>query len=125
MHRHRMLLGANLGSLCVALALAVVLASSHGAQGAAIAAVAADATLATLLTVMLVRRDGPPLPLSALAVTLAAGGGGYAAGRLVGSSAVLQTVVACLVFVGVLFLLRRFPPELRELLTSRRAARPA
>jgi O-antigen/teichoic acid export membrane protein len=125
MHRQRVLLGANLGSLCVALALAVVLASSHGAQGAAIAAVAADATLATLLTVMLVRRDGPPLPLSALAVTLVAGGGGYAAGRLVGAGAILQTVVGCLVFVGVLFLLRRFPPELRELLTSRRAARPA
>ncbi|MEA2151001.1 MAG: hypothetical protein QOD69_2831, partial [Solirubrobacteraceae bacterium] len=78
MHRHRELLVVNSASLVLALALA----ATHGADGAAVAAAAADLALAASLSLMLRRRGGPPLPLSAIAVTLVAGASGYAAGRI-------------------------------------------
>ncbi len=123
MHRHRELLIANGASLLLATALALALAPSLGAVGAAIAAVAADFVLAGTLTAMLLRRGGPPLPLAAVVVTLGAGICGYGAGWLVGIHPVADAVAGCIVFLAVLGLLRRFPPELRELLTSRRTTR--
>jgi O-antigen/teichoic acid export membrane protein len=123
MHRHREVLVACILALVVAAVLALALAPSHGAVGAAIAADTADFGLAATLTVMLVRGGGPPLPLSAIAVTLGAGACGYAAGRLAGIHPLLDAVVGCTVFLAILALLRRFPPELREVLTSRRPSR--
>jgi O-antigen/teichoic acid export membrane protein len=120
MHRHRDVLVACSISLVLAAVLALVLAPAHGAVGAAIAADVADFTLAVTLTVMLLRRGGPPLPLSAIAVTAVAGLCGYGAGRLVGIHPLVEAVIGCLVFLCVLAVLRRFPPELRELLTTRR-----
>jgi O-antigen/teichoic acid export membrane protein len=123
MHRHREVLLACVLSLLVAAVLALALAPSHGAVGAAIAADTADLGLAATLTVMLLRREGPPLPLSAIPVTLGAGLCGYGAGRLAGIHPIVEAVVGCVVFLVVLALLRRFPPELREVLTSRRPSR--
>ena len=123
MRRHRELLVANSVALLLAAVLALALAPSLGAVGAAIAAVTADFVLAGTTTVMLLRRGGPPLPLSAVPVTLAAALCGYGAAWLVGIHPVVDAVVGCIVFLAVLVLLRRFPPELRELLTSRRTAR--
>jgi O-antigen/teichoic acid export membrane protein len=123
MHRHLEVLIACCVSLALAALLALLLAPAHGAIGAAIAADAADFTLAATLTIMLARRNGPPLPWSALAVTAIAGLCGYGAGRLVGIHPLVEAVTGCLVFLLVLVLMRRFPPELRELLTSGRVAR--
>jgi O-antigen/teichoic acid export membrane protein len=120
MRRNRELLIANLASLFVAVGLAFALAPSHGATGAAIAGVCADISLAATCTVMLMRRGGPPLPLSAVAVTLVAGLCAYGAGRLVGIHPVVSAAAGSIVFLAVLVLLRRFPPELREVIESRR-----
>jgi O-antigen/teichoic acid export membrane protein len=122
MRRHRELLLANSVSLLLAAALAFALAPSHGAKGAAIAAVTADCVLALSLSVMLRRAGGPPLPLSAPPVALVAGLCGYGAGTLLGIHPLGEAVAGCFVFLVVLVLLRRFPPELRELLTTRRKA---
>jgi hypothetical protein len=89
--------------------------------GAAIAAVVADFTLAAVNAVMLVRRGGPPLPLGIVPVALAAGACGWAAGSAVGVHPLLEAAVGGAVFLGVLALLRRFPPEVAELLSRSRA----
>jgi len=123
MRRHRAILVVNSGSLVVAVGLALALAPAHGAAGAAIAGVSADFTLAGATILMLRRRGGPPLPLSAVPVTIAAGGCGYAAGWLVGVHPLVEAVVGAIAFLAVLILLRRFPPELRELLLSRHRPR--
>lgn len=119
--RHKETLIANLASLVVALGLALVLAPRYGAVGAAIAAVVADFTLAGVNAAMLVRKGGPPLPLSVVPVALAAAACGWAAGTAVGVHPLVQTGVGAVVFLGVLALLRRFPPEVRELLHRPRA----
>ncbi len=125
MHRHRELLIANSASLVLAVVLALLLAPSHGASGAAIAAVSADLVLAGTLSTMLLRRGGPPLPLSALLVAVGAALCGYGAGRLVGIHPLVEAVIGCLVFLLVLVLLRRMPPELREVLKGRGASAAA
>lgn len=122
MRRHRELLLANSVSLALAAALAFALVPSQGAIGAAIGAVTADFALAAMTTAMLLRRGGPALPTSALAITAVAGLCGYAAGRALGAHPLIDALVGCLVFSAVLALLRRFPPELRELLTSSRSS---
>ena len=123
MRRYRELLGACCGSLLLASALALALAPSQGADGAAVAAVSGEVVLAAALTLLLGRRGGPPLPISAVAVGLAAGGLGYAVGSHAGAHPVVEAVIGCLVFLLVLRVLRRFPPELREVLDLRRGAR--
>jgi O-antigen/teichoic acid export membrane protein len=119
--RLRGILAANCLSLLLAACLALLLVPQHGAQGGAIAAVVADVALASANAVLLMRRGGPPLPLSALAVTAAAALVGYAAGRLAGVHPLVETAVAAIAFLVVLGLLRRFPPELRDLLRGRSA----
>ncbi len=121
MRRYRELLIATSSTLVLTAVLALVLAPAHGADGAAVAAVTGDFVLAAALTVALTRGGGPPLPLSALAVTLVAGAAGYAAGRLVGVHPLLDAVAGCGVFLVVLRLAGRFPSELREVLDMRRA----
>lgn len=120
LHRHRETLYANLGSLAVVLGLALALAPSLGAQGAAIAAVAADFVLAIAYTVMLVRGDGPALPFAAVAVALGCGGLAYLAGSAVGVHPLVEGAVGMTAFLALLLALRRFPPEVIELLRSRR-----
>ena len=121
LHRHRETLFANLASLVVVVALALALVPSHGAQGGAIAAVLADFTLAVANTLLLMRNGGPRLPLLAVPVALAAGGLGYLAGSLVGVHPLVEATVAVATFLAVLLATRRFPPEVLELLRSRRA----
>jgi len=119
MRRHRETLLANCVSLVLAVVLALALVPAHGARGAAVAAIVADFALAATNTAMLIRRGGPRLPLSALAVTLVAGLGGYAAGRLVGVHPLVEAGVGAAAFLLVLVALRRLPPELRDLLRRR------
>jgi O-antigen/teichoic acid export membrane protein len=125
MRRHVEALAANLGSLVVVGALALVLVPSMGAQGGAIAAVLADFGLAIACTSLLVRNGGPALPWAAMPVGLAAGGVGYGAGSLVGVHPLVEAAVGVAVFLAMLVVLRRFPPEVLELLRTKRDGRDA
>lgn len=116
MHRNRETLVANCVSLVLVVALAFALVPAHGAHGAAVAAIVADLALAATNTAMLVRRGGPRLPFSAVPITLLAGAAGYAGGRLAGIHPLVEIVVGATVFLSVLFVTRRFPPELRDVL---------
>ena len=119
LHRHRAVLVANLASLVVAAGLVFALVSELGAEGAALAAVVADFTLAVTATWLLIRGGGPPLALSVLPVAAAAGLCGFAVGSVTGAHPLLEAVVGCAVFVGVLAALGRVPPEAREVLRRR------
>lgn len=124
LRRNRETVIANVSSLIVVVALGLVLIPIRGAQGAAIAAVLADFTLAVVNTVYLVRRGGPLLPFRSVPIIVGAGAAGYGAGLLVGIHPLVQTAVGIAVFLGLLLLLGRFPPEVREVLRWRRATLP-
>lgn len=119
MRRHREVLIANCVPLALAVVLVLVLVPEIGARGAAVAAVVADVALAAASTLMLMRRDGPPLPLSSLLVAGVAFGLGYGAGWIVDVQPMLDATVGCVVYLAVLAAFRRFPPELGELLRRR------
>lgn len=121
MHRHRETLFANCLSLAVVLALAFVLIPPFAADGAAGAAVVAELTLAVSSTLLLVRHGGPELPYSSLAVAVLAAGCGYAAGSIAEFHPVADSAIAAAVFVAVLALLGRFPPEVRDTLRGLRS----
>lgn len=125
LRRHRETLVSNIASLVVVMVLALALVPPLGAVGGALAAVTADFTLAIVNTALLVRRGGPGLPFGAVPVALAAGAAGYGAGSLVGIHPLVQATVGVLVYLGVLLMLRRFPPEVREVLRRRLPAQPA
>lgn len=123
MRRHRETLAANLGSLVVIVVLALALVPRHGAIGGAIAAVVADFALAIGNSALLMRRDGPRLPLVAVPVVFAAAALGYLVSSMLGLHPLVETAVAVVVFLGALLALRRFPPEVLELLRSRPRAK--
>lgn len=116
LRRNRAILAANCLSLVLAVGLAFALAPQYGARGAAVAAVVADIALAVANTILLMRASGPPLPLSAIAVTAVAALTGYVAGTLVGVHSLVETAVGATAFLAVLALARRFPPEVRDVL---------
>ncbi len=125
LRRHRATLVANLVSLVVAVVLALALVPPMGAEGGAIAVILGDTMLAALNIWFLVRRGGPSLALGIVPLALAAGAVSYVAGLLVGIHPVVQTAVGVAVFLGVIRVLGRFPPEVRELLQRRGAAQRA
>jgi O-antigen/teichoic acid export membrane protein len=116
MRRHRETLIANCASLLVVVILALALTPEWGARGAAIAAVIADFTLAGANAVFLVRQGGPRLPLTSLGVALLAGLCGYVVGTFVGIHPLIEAAAGGAIFLAVLALLGRFPPEVREVL---------
>jgi O-antigen/teichoic acid export membrane protein len=117
--RFRAAVIANCVPLVLVAVLALLLAEPYGAQGAAIAATAADFALALTTSVLLVRKGGPTLPLSVLPVALLAAACGLGAGLLVGVHPLVDAFVGAIVYLAVLALLRRFPPEVGELLRRR------
>lgn len=121
LRRHRAILFANLGSMAVVVILALILAPAIGAQGGAIAGVAADFTLCIANTALLVRNGGPRLPLAAVPVAIGAGGLAYIGGSLAGLHPLAEAAIGVALYLALLLALRRFPPEVRELLRRRRA----
>ncbi len=115
LRRHRETLIANCVSLVLAIVLALALVPAYGARGAAVAAITADFALAITNTALLIRGGGPRLPLSVLPVALAAALAGWGVGSAAGVHPLVETTVGALVFVLVLVLARRVPPELRDL----------
>jgi hypothetical protein len=104
--------------------LTLALAPSLGARGAAVAALVAELGLAISQAIML-RRTSPGVTLraSTVAIVLATGVAATALGIALPIHPLIAVFVASVVYFGLLKLLGRFPPEVRELLSSRVAAR--
>ena len=122
LRRHRELVVCNTVALGVALALTLALAPSFGADGAAGAALAGEAGLAATSTWLLVRRDGPRLPLGAVPGMLLLAAAALGLGLLAGVHPIVQATVGVAVFLVGLVVTGRFPPEVREIL-QRKATR--
>ena len=121
LRRNRDLMVANAIALGLIIVLCLVLVPPLQAQGAAIAAVTAESVLAATLALMLVRAAPQlRLPLSVLPVSLAGAVAAVGAARLIGGGDVLAVAVGAPVFVAVVGLLGRFPPEVSHALRTRR-----
>jgi O-antigen/teichoic acid export membrane protein len=115
--RHRPVLAANLMALATSATITAALSPSLGARGGAVAALAGESGLA-LVSALLLARSLPSarLPLGTIAVAALAGGAAVAAGVLLPIHPVAGVVVASCVFLLVLAVCQRLPPELGELL---------
>jgi O-antigen/teichoic acid export membrane protein len=119
LHRHRVMVFANLASLAVTAAVVSVLAASNGAEGAALGTLAGESVLGLgyLWAVTRERRDfGPPLVWTLQVAAIA--GAALAAGTLAGLGPVADTAIGLLVFVALTFALRAVPPDLLVLLPA-------
>jgi O-antigen/teichoic acid export membrane protein len=117
LRRYREVLYANLLALAISAVLTLSLAPSHGARGAALAGLIAEVGLA-LAQAMLLKRAAPGVRMSlvsVLAIALAAGAGA-AVGLALPVHPVIGAAIAVVVYATILKLLRRFPPEVREVL---------
>ena len=121
LRRNRELLIANIAALVASVAGTLALVPVLQARGAAIAAVGAELALAATTAWLLVRADRTlRLPLSILPVALVASAAGVGAGLAVGVHAVVEVIVASIVFVAVVAAFGRFPPEVRDALPAGR-----
>lgn len=120
LRQHRWILAANAAALTASAGAAALLVPRSGATGAAVAVLIAEATLATLCLTALVRvRPATLLAVRRAPAVIAAGA---VAGSVVFVPAIpvlLDAAVAAIVFVILLRLLRRFPPEAAEILGAR------
>jgi O-antigen/teichoic acid export membrane protein len=115
--RYREVLLANLLALAISSILTLSLAPSHGARGAALAALIAEIGLAISQAVMLKRASpGVVMRPSALLAVAVSGGAAVAVGLTLPVHPVIGAAVAVLVYLALLKLLRRLPPELGEVL---------
>lgn len=122
LRRHMLLLWVNVGALVINIALTLTLVPLEAARGAAIAAVLAESSLAAALLVKLAREPGLSVPVRALGVTLLAGLAGASPLLIPGLEPLLRTALGLLIYVGMIILLGRMPPELAHVLHHRNAA---
>jgi O-antigen/teichoic acid export membrane protein len=126
LNRRRELVLANVLGLVAALSLSLVLIPALAAKGAAVATVGAEATLMLVTATALVRTTpGLRLPLGVLPVAALAAALGGAAGLLVGVHPIVETIVASGVYLAVVALCGRFPPELGHLLKGAKSGASA
>jgi O-antigen/teichoic acid export membrane protein len=124
LRRYRWVLLSNLLALLIAASLTLALAPSLGARGAALAALVAECGLALSQAVMLRRAASRvSLPLRTVALALGAGAAAALAGLALPLHPLIGVFVASVVYFAILALLGRLPPEIREVLSARRAAR--
>jgi O-antigen/teichoic acid export membrane protein len=126
LRRYREVLFANLLALAISAILTLSLAPSDGARGAALAGLIAEVGLA-LSQAVLLKRAAPGVRMSAgsvVAVAIAAGAGA-AVGLALPVHPVLGVAIAVVVYLAILRLLGRFPPEAREVLGGLRGSRGA
>jgi O-antigen/teichoic acid export membrane protein len=124
LRRYREVLFANLLALAISAILTLSLAPSHGARGAALAGLIAEIGLALSQATML-KRAALGVRMSAssvIAVAIAAGAGG-AVGLALPVHPVLGAAIALVIYLAILRLLGRFPPEVREVLGGLRRSR--
>jgi O-antigen/teichoic acid export membrane protein len=123
LRRYRAMLWMNAAALVGSVVLTLVLVDPLGAQGAAIATLGAESVLAVGVIIVLLRaRPGLARGLSGAPAILAVAGVGVAAGLLTGVPALVGLVIANVVFLAGIVVVRRFPPEIRDVL---RRGRPA
>jgi O-antigen/teichoic acid export membrane protein len=122
MRRYRPVLAANLMALVISATITTLLAPSLGARGGALAVVAGESGLALVSALLLIRTlPAGRLPLSIVPIAALAGGAAVASGLLLPIGPIAGALLATAVFLAVLALCRRFPPELLELLAGLRA----
>lgn len=114
--RHAALLWMNALGLIGSVTLTLVLVGPLGAQGAAIATLSAESIMALGVTAVLLRTR-PELAggLAAAPLLVAVAGAAVAAGLLLDLPALVGLAIANVVFLGGLVAVRRFPPEVWEL----------
>jgi O-antigen/teichoic acid export membrane protein len=117
--RNRSILAANALALTSTVVLNLVLASQFGAKGAAIATSGAEWLLAAALVTAVVRAHPELRSAARIVVPVAIATAAGAAAIAIPAPSVIQTAVGGLVFLAVIALLRRFPPEVAETLRSR------
>lgn len=121
LRRNKEIMIANGAALLASVVLTLILVPSLQARGAAIAAVSAETALAVVTTVMLKRAEPDlRLPLGVIPVALAAAAAAVGAGLLLGGPEVVRAAVGGVVFLVVVALLGRFPPEVGHALAERR-----
>jgi O-antigen/teichoic acid export membrane protein len=117
LHRHRVMLLANLAALAVSAILTVILARADGARGAALASVCGETTLALLYLVGLIRGSPELRPeLRAAAKIVLAAIPALAVALVPGMSQLLQPIAALAVFAVLILLMRAVPSEVYELI---------
>jgi len=117
LRRYRELLWMNALALVGSVALTLALVDPLGAKGAAIATLGAESVGAAGVLFALMRaRPALARGLTGAPLILLAGGAGVAAGLLTGLPSLVGLAVANVVFVGGLIAVRRFPPEVRDVL---------
>ncbi len=117
LRRYRELLLMNALALVGSVVLTLALVGPLGAQGAAIATLGAESVAAAGVLLALLRaRPGLLGGLAGAPLFLLVGGAAVAAGLLTGLPSLVAIVVANVVFVAGLVLVRRFPPEVRDVL---------
>jgi O-antigen/teichoic acid export membrane protein len=117
LRRYAPMLWMNGAALVGSVVLTLALVGPLGAQGAALATLGAELVLCAGLLVVLLR-ERPELTggLRGAPAILAVAGAAVAAGLLTGLPGLVGFALANVVFVAGLVLVRRFPPEVRELL---------
>ena len=122
MRRFRLLLLGNGLGLLATFVTALALVPSLAARGAAIATVVAELTLALVVVAGLMRaRPRLRLPFTVLPVAVLAGAAGFGAGALVGVHPLVEVLIATVVYITVVALMGRFPPELGHATSGLRA----
>jgi O-antigen/teichoic acid export membrane protein len=117
MRRYRPVLIANLLALITSATITLLLAPSLGARGGALAVVVGETGLALVSGLILTRAlPDASLPLGAIPIAALAGCTATAAGVLLPIHPIAGVIVATGVYLAVLALCRRLPPELSELL---------
>jgi O-antigen/teichoic acid export membrane protein len=117
LHRHGVILRANLGALVVSVILTLILARAHGARGAALASVCGESTLAVLYLIGLIRGNPQLRPKLDVAAKVALAAAPAAVVGLVPRlPALLQPVAALAVFAALIVALNAVPQEIYELI---------
>jgi O-antigen/teichoic acid export membrane protein len=120
LRQHSALLIANGGALLANIALTLVLVPIAQARGAAIAAVIAESCLAIVQLTLLHRTGNTRLPISAVPAVAVAALVAAVPLLVLGADPVLRTIVGLAIYVALLALLGRLPPELAHALDRRR-----
>ncbi len=120
LRRHMTLLVANGGALLANLVLTLILVRTDQAHGGAIAGVLAESALALALLVVMMRAGVARIRLVNLIALGIAGLAGAAPLLVPGVYPLVRMVAGVTIYVTVLALFRRFPPELRHALHRRR-----
>jgi O-antigen/teichoic acid export membrane protein len=115
LRRYKAMLWMNAAALAGSVVLTLVLVPSMGARGAALATLGAESVLAVGVLIVLLRaRPELRRGLAGAPLILAVAGAAAAVGLLTGLPSLVGLIVANVAFVAGLVLVRRFPPEIRD-----------